>query len=100
MLNVDSASTPDSEVWDDETGETWGQARARFATFGPLLTATEALDAYADMRPGEVMMSFGYGDDPEAFDEVGEQELLEALNEDGAVAVTGYWGPFAIWSND
>jgi hypothetical protein len=103
MLDVDSAKTPDSEVWDHDTGETWGEARARFATFGPLLTAQEALDAFeADPSlEGRVpLMSFGYGDDPVDFDEVDRDALRESVEEDGSEAVTGYWGPFAFWTEE
>lgn len=98
MLDTDSAATPDWAIWDETTGETWGEARARFATIGPLLTAQEALD-YIDSADylDEWPMSFGYGDDPEGFTTVDPVELRESIDEDGSEAVTGYWGPFAFW---
>lgn len=98
MLDVDSAKVPDSEVWDHHTGETWGEARARFATFGPLLTAQQAIDQFDTVPEHIPLMSFGYGDDPDNFDEVGRDELIESVAEDGDEAVTGYWGPFAFWA--
>ena len=83
-----------SVVWDDETGETFEEALARFETFGPLLTAEEV----AAMTPDTEVMSFGYGDDPEAFDGITAGEVAEAALEDGAAMVDAIWGPFAIWA--
>jgi len=92
----------DSAIWDHDTGETVGQARARFATFGPLLTANEAIAELlaAEIRGEHIdMMSFGYGDDPVDFDSVGLEELVDNVKEDGPAEVDRYWGPFAIWGD-
>lgn len=83
-------------IWDDDTGETWGEALARFDTFGPRLTAVEALAALAH-DPTLDMMSFGYGDDPIDFDSIGYEELSDSITEDGAEETDAIWGPFAIW---
>ena len=88
---------PDA-IWDPSTGETFAQALKRFETFGPLLTASQAMPLLAlGLEPGEVMMSFGYGSDPVDFDEVTLDELADAIKDDGAATVDGYSGPFAIW---
>jgi hypothetical protein len=86
-------------IWDDDTGETWGEALARFDTFGPRLTAVEALAALAH-DPTIDMMSFGYGDDPIDFDSIGFEELSDSINEDGAEETDAIWGPFAIWHHE
>jgi hypothetical protein len=68
-------------------------ARARFATFGPEYGAEDALTL---ARAGATVMSYQYGDD-DAFVAIEAGELAEAIAEDGAAAVYGYWGPFAVW---
>lgn len=85
-------------IWDDETGETWAEALARFATFGPLMNAREAL-AYLSRNPGTDMMAFGYGEDPEDFDSIDWDELAESVRENGLDTVDAIWGPFAPWLN-
>jgi hypothetical protein len=85
-----------TEVWDPETGETVAEAFARFSTFGPVMTATEAV-AYLERNPGADMMSFGYGDDPVDFDSIDHEELSEAIAEWGEAQIESDWGPFAPW---
>lgn len=92
---TDQANIPDTAIWNEETGETFGQARARFATFGPPLTAREALNAVSGKPESLLIMSFGYGDDPDGFTSVDRDDLFQSFVEDGE-AVDGYWGPFAL----
>jgi hypothetical protein len=70
-------------------------AEARFATFGPRIDASAALRATAR---GHTVMSYQYGDDDD-FVAVTYDELADAINRDGAAAVDGYWGPFAVWTS-
>jgi hypothetical protein len=86
----------DTTIWDDETGETVAEAFARFATFGPLMTATEAVAALK-RNPALDVMSFGYGDDPVDFDSIGLEELEDSIAEDGVDVTNDIWGPFAVW---
>lgn len=85
-------------VWDADTEETLAEARARFATFGPILDVTEALHLLegTDNDVAEVM-AFGYGQEPEAFDAIGLDELRTSLTLDGEALTMGAWGPFAVW---
>jgi hypothetical protein len=92
MMLHSQRDIPDSATWDDETGETFGEARARFASFGPALSAFEVSRLPADTE----VWSFGYGDDPAAFDAITAGEVGAAAAEDGYPAVDGYWGPFAL----
>jgi hypothetical protein len=92
MMLHQQRDIPDSATWDDETGETFGEARARFASFGPALSAFEVSRLPADTE----VWSFGYGDDPAAFDAITAGEVGAAAAEDGYPAVDGYWGPFAL----
>ena len=84
-------------VWDDATGETWAEALARFAGFGPLIDAKAARTYLSSPHSTGVVMSFGYGDDPEYFDEVTLSDLVECCEDDAEADRD--WGPFAIWHN-
>jgi hypothetical protein len=76
-------------VWDDETGETWDEALARFATFGDLVDVSDAVRL---VRHGHRVWSFGYGDDPALF------TVITADDTDGLAErdIDFMWGPFAV----
>jgi hypothetical protein len=81
-----------SDIWDDQTGETVGEALARFKTFGMLINATEARRIVN--QPGHpVVMSFGYGEDPVDFDEVTSDDFEDQTDQEA----DAMWGPFAVW---
>jgi hypothetical protein len=91
-------------IWDDATGETWAQALDRFGTYGALIDAKAARE-YLAAGGSDVVMSFGYGDDPEYFDEVTLDDLTQDVEEEpgGQPALDAEndacWGPFAVWHN-
>ena len=94
-LYVDDPHGVPHAIWDDETGETWAQARERFATLGRVVWFSD-LRAMALSDDYEVM-SFGYGDDPEDFVSVTIGELKAALYAgDTYVNIDTTWGPFAL----
>jgi hypothetical protein len=92
MFDINDAAQND--IWDDETGETVGEAMARFKTFGMLINATEAR-RITGQEGHPTVMSFGYGEDPVDFDEVTSDDF-EGVTDQEADSM---WGPFAVWEN-
>ena len=69
-------------------------AEARFATFGPIVAARNVPTA---VREGLTVMAFGYGDDPDDFDALTEDDLWAFEGPDPDPAVVRSWAPFRIW---
>jgi hypothetical protein len=80
---------PDDEIWNGETGETFAEARARFATFGE---EVDPAQVPALVRAGNMVWSFGYGDDPEAFTTISDEDL-DIWDSPKVVAS---WAPFRL----
>jgi len=75
-MPFDFAHASPDDLWNEDTGETVGEALERFAGFGPQVPPE---DVPGLVREGARIWSFGYGDDPEEFttidaDDIGEWE--------------------------
>lgn len=81
---------PDEAIFDEDTGETVGEAKARFAKLGE--AEVDADMALALIKAGYEVWSFGYGDDPAEFTVVDEDDV--EVFEDDVEDAAHSWGPF------
>jgi len=96
-MSLVDPNAPDDAIWDSETGETFGEARKRFATFGDEVPWQIVPDL---VRAGSLVWSFGYGDDPKEFTVITDDDLWAwgDLSEVEGPGVVNSWAPFRVES--
>lgn len=113
MLGSDRPRTPEElaeAIWNEETGETFYEALERFSEFGDQ-HVVDAKDVI-DLPQSTEVWAFGYGDDPEEFNTVTVEELVQTFTQEVEADDSGdpdlareralqiiddMWGPFILY---
>lgn len=82
-------------IWDEDTGETFAEAMARFETLGDEFV--EPIVTRYLIEAGFEVWSFGYGDDPAEFTTVDKADL-DTFDSD-IEGADDLWGPFRFDAN-